>query len=162
MLSAIVAATENNVIGKSGGMPWYLPAELARFKEITMGHPIIMGRKTHENIGRTLPGRTNIVISRNPNYKAAEGCVVVDSIDKALSHKEVEAASEVFVIGGANIYDQVMPRLDRIYLTRVHTKLEGDKFFKFKESDWQEVSRQPHPADQKNKYAFDFIVLKRR
>ncbi len=161
ILSIIVAATENDVIGKEGGMPWYLPAELARFKEVTMGHPIIMGRKTHESIGRALPGRENIVVTRNPKYRAADGCVVVDSLEKALTLKEVKTAKEAFIIGGAEIYQQALPKAQRLYLTRVHAKLDGDKFFKFKKEDWREIERTKMTADDKNPYNYDFLVLER-
>jgi len=163
MISTIVAVSENDVIGKEGGLPWYLPAELARFKEVTMGHPIIMGRVTHESIGRALPGRSNIVITRDQNYQAAEGCEVVVSMEDALKlAKTKEGREEIFIIGGEQIYRQAMPLLDKIYLTRVHAKIDGDKFFKYNRKQWRETSRQSHPADDKNKYAFDFLVLERK
>ena len=162
MISFIVAVTKNDVIGKDGGIPWYLPADLSHFKQTTMGHPIIMGRKTHESIGRTLPGRYNVVITRQKNYLAADGCVIVNSIEEALNLPKVKADSEVFIIGGAEIYNQTMPLADRIYLTRVHTKVEGDKFFKFDESLWREISREEHKVDDKNKYSYDFIIQERK
>src|SRR3990167_9709871 len=161
MVSLIVALSENNVIGKEGGIPWYLPADLAHFKQTTMGHPIIMGRKTHESIGKSLPGRYNVVITRQENYKAADGCVVVHSLDEALALPKVKAAAEVFIIGGAEIYKQSLPLADRIYLTRVLTKIEGDKFFSFDESKWREISREEHQTDNKNQYDYDFILLER-
>ena len=162
MISFIVAVTKNDVIGKDGGIPWYLPADLSHFKQTTMGHPIIMGRKTHESIGRTLPGRYNVVITRQKNYLAADGCVIVNSIEEALNLPKVKTDSEVFIIGGAEIYNQTMPLADRIYLTRVHTKVEGDKFFKFDESLWREISREEHQVDDKNKYSYDFIIQERK
>jgi dihydrofolate reductase len=158
-LSAIVAVSENGVIGKENGLPWYLPAELANFKKITMGQPIIMGRKTHESIGRALPGRLNIVITRNEAYEAAEGCKVVNSLDEAI--KAAEGADEAFVIGGATIYEQAMPRLDRLYLTRVKAVIDGDKYFQFDPSQWKQVSKKQYKADEKNKYDYEFMILER-
>ncbi|MBI2009000.1 dihydrofolate reductase [Candidatus Saccharibacteria bacterium] len=162
MISLIVAATKNNVIGKENGIPWYLPADLAHFKNTTMGHPIIMGRKTHESIGKSLPGRYNVVITRQIDYKAADGCVVVHSLDEALNLPKVKADPEVFIIGGAEIYKGSLPLADRIYLTRIHTKIEGDKFFLFDESKWREISREEHKADDKNPYDYDFLILERK
>ena len=162
MISLIVALSENNVIGKEGSIPWCMPADLAHFKQTTMGHSIVMGRKTHESIGRTLPGRHNVVITRQKNYQAAEGCVVVNSIEEALSLPKVKADSEIFIICGAEIYNHAMPLADRIYLTRIHTEMAGDKFFKFDESQWREVSRQEHKADENNKYSYDFLILDKR
>lgn len=142
-ISIIVAvAGKKRVIGKRGALPWYIPAELKRFKEITTGHPIIMGRKTHESIGRALPGRTNIVITRDPNYQA-EGCIVVHSLDEAI---KVAKEKEIFIIGGGQIYEQALPRADKLYLTYIEKQIEGDVFFpdysqfkkKVNESDWQE------------------------
>lgn len=143
-ISIIVAvAGKQRVIGKKGSLPWHIPEELKRFKEITMGHPIIMGRKTHESIGRVLPGRTNIVITHDPNYQV-EGCVVVHSLDEAL--QKTKDADEVFVIGGGQIYAEALPLANKLYLTYIDKEIEGDVFFpdysEFKkvvsESDWQE------------------------
>lgn len=159
-LSIIVAATDEGVIGKTGGMPWYLPADLAHFKEITMGRPIIMGRITHESIGKALPGRRNIVITANKNYQPAEGAEVVGSLDEALGLTKGE--DEAFVIGGQSIYEQALPKAQRIYLTRIHANLDGDKFFKYNPSDWKEISMEIHPDDRVNRYPYDFIVLERQ
>jgi len=153
MISIIVAvAGKKRVIGKEGGTPWYIPEELKRFKEITMGHPIIMGRKTHESIGRALPGRTNIVVTHERDYQA-EGCLVVNSLDEAINVAKREMLKqvqhdngEIFIIGGGQIYEQVLPLADKLYLTYVDKEIEGDVFFpdysEFKrvisESDWQE------------------------
>lgn len=162
MISAIVAVAKNGVIGKEGGLPWYLPAELARFKEVTMGHPIIMGRKTHESIGRALPGRTNIVITRDNSYKAAEGCIVVGSLDEAIEQaKKSEGSEEIFIIGGASIYEQAMSLLERIYLTKVDADIKGDKFFKYDSTQWKQASSEKHFADDKNQYDFEFTALVR-
>nr|AIA18419.1 Dihydrofolate reductase [uncultured bacterium]AIA18499.1 Dihydrofolate reductase [uncultured bacterium] len=160
-ISTIVAVAKNGVIGKEGGLPWYLPAELARFKEVTMGHPIIMGRKTYESIGRALPGRTNIAITRNKDFKA-EGCIVVDSLETAIAEaKKAEGADEIFIIGGEQIYKEAMPLLNRIYLTKVDADVKGDKFFHYDPKKWKEISSEKHSADEINKYSFTFTTLQR-
>jgi dihydrofolate reductase len=159
--AAIVAVTDNDVISDKGKIPWHLPADFKHLKEVTWGHPIIMGRKTHEYIGRTLPGRTNIVLSRNKDFKVAEGSVLVHSFEEALSLKEVKEADEVFAFGG-EIYHQTMPQIQKIYLTRVHTKVKGDSFFKYNPDEWTEVSREEHKKDGQNPYDYDFIILERK
>jgi dihydrofolate reductase len=161
IISTIVAVAENGVIGKANSTPWYLPAELAYFKQKTTGHPIIMGRKTHESIGRALPDRTNIIITSNPNY-SAEGCVVVNSLPAALEEaKKAPGAEEIFVIGGESIYQEALPFIDRIYLTRVGVQVDGDRFFKFDAKAWRQTSSQKHKADERNKYDYEFAVLER-
>ena len=161
MISAIVAVAKNGVIGKEGGLPWYLPAEQARFKEVTMGHPIIMGRKTHESIGRALPGRTNIVVTRNKDFKA-EGCEVVGFLDEAIElGKKAEGGDEVFIIGGEQIYREAMPKLERIYLTKVDATIDGDKFFYYDPKEWKQVSSEKRSADDKNQYDYNFVVLEK-
>jgi dihydrofolate reductase len=162
VISAIVAVAKNGVIGKEGQMPWYLPAELAHFKKLTMGHPIIMGRITHESIGRALPGRTNIVITRSKGYRA-KGCKVAGSFDRAVEMaKRAEGADEIFIIGGEQIYQKAMPLLNRIYLTKVYADVEGDKFFYYNPREWRQVARKMHYADDKNHYDFEFILLQRK
>jgi len=161
VVSIIVATAEGGVIGKTGGLPWYLPADLVHFKQITMGHPIIMGRVTYESIGRPLPGRYNIVITSGKKYKA-EGCEIVSSLKDAIAAAQKDPASdEVFIIGGASIYEQAMPLADRIYLTRVRAKIDGDKYFKYDPSEWKEISSEPHQADGKNQYDYDWLILER-
>lgn len=163
MISAIVAVAKNGVIGKEGGLPWYLPAELTHFKKVTMGHPIIMGRKTHESIGRTLPGRFNLVITSNKGYGAAEGSEVARSLQEAIEKaKKQDGGNEVFIIGGAQIYKEALPLLDRIYLTRVDAEVEGDKYFKYDPEDWQQLSSENHGADDENQYNYEFLVLRRQ
>jgi dihydrofolate reductase len=158
MISIIVATDQNGVIGKTGAIPWYLPADLAHFKQTTMGHPIIMGRVTHESIGKALPGRTNIVITHSGSYQA-DDCTVVSSLEEAL--KLTEDQPEVFIIGGDSIYKIALKVTDRIYLTDIHTSVEGDKFFKYDPSSWNETDREKHLADDKNPYDYDFVVLER-
>ena len=160
ILSLIVAMTPNRVIGANNRLLWRLPAELQYFKKTTWGKPIIMGRKTHESIGRALPGRRNIIISHNPHFQA-EGCEVVDSLAAALSL--VQDCEEAIVIGGAQIYAQALPQAERLYLTWVHQEFEGDTYFPAWEglADWRELSREERIADAENPYAVSFVVLER-
>lgn len=161
-ISIFVAVSDNGVIGQKGSLPWHLPAEMAYFKQTTMGHPIIMGRKTHESIGRALPGRYNIVMTHDKNYKAKD-CAVVASIEEALeAAQKIEGAEEIFVIGGESVYKEVLPKSDKLYLTKVHAAVEGDKFFRYDPKAWQEISREAHSADRQNKYGYDVIVLERK
>lgn len=158
-VSLIAAMAENRVIGRNNQLPWRLSADLQRFKALTMGKPIIMGRKTWESIGRPLPGRTNIVVTRDASYQA-EGCVVVHSVDQAL--KAAADSDEVMVIGGANLYQQLLERTDRLYLTQVKTKVEGDAWFpEFDMTQWHEIAREPHSNDEKNDFDFEFVTLER-
>jgi dihydrofolate reductase len=160
MISLIYASDEQGLIGRDNDLPWRLPADLRHFKRTTMGKPLIMGRKTHESIGRPLPGRLNIVVTRQVDY-TAPGCTVVHSIDAA---REAAAdAEEVMVIGGADIYRLFLPVADRLYHTEVHETFDGDVFFPdVDRSAWVEVSRDAHPADDRNPYAYTFVVLDRR
>lgn len=165
----IVAMARNRVIGRDGGLPWRLPADLERFKALTMGKPIVMGRLTHQSIGRPLPGRANIVVSRDPDF-TAEGVTVVRSVDAALRHAETVAdtagaaatgPAEIMVIGGAAIYAATLARADRIYLTEIHAKVEGDTLFPaFDRADWRETERRDHPAAG-DAPAHSFVVLDR-
>ncbi|OFZ52902.1 MAG: hypothetical protein A2428_05085 [Bdellovibrionales bacterium RIFOXYC1_FULL_54_43] len=142
-VSLIAAVAKNQVIGKEGTLPWHLPDDLKRFKRITMGHPIIMGRKTFESLGRALPGRLNIIISRTPEFHAPEGTVVARSLDEAL--KAAADAEEVFVIGGAQIYDLALSRADRLYLTMIDQEIAGDAFFpEWSFSEFREIFREEH------------------
>jgi dihydrofolate reductase len=164
-LSVIVAAAENGVIGRNNALPWHLPEDLRYFKRVTMGKPIVMGRKTYESIGRPLPGRTNIVITRQPDY-AAEGVKVVASLDEALALAQdialIDGASELMVIGGAEIYRAAIARAKRLYLTEVHASVEGDaRLPEVDWSVWQEVSRERWPASDVNPYPYSFVVFER-
>lgn len=160
-LSLVVACSRNGVIGKENGLPWRLPNDLRRFRAITYGHPVIMGRKTFESIGRPLPGRENIVISRNPSF-ASEGVRVVRSLEDAIE-PFAGRDQELFVIGGAEIYRLALASAWRIYLTSIEADVEGDAYF----PDWESkkfrlVSDEPHPADDQHAFAFRFKVLERQ
>ncbi len=159
MISIIVATAKDGVIGKTGGIPWYLPADLAHFKHVTTGHPVIMGRVTHESIGRALPNRRNIIISSNTSYLAKD-CDVTNSLQSAI--KLVKDSSEIFVIGGSEIYIQALPIADRIYLTKIDAQIKGDRFFKYLPEEWIEVSRVNHKKNHDNPYEYSFIVLERK
>lgn len=161
-ISIIVAMDEGRVIGAEGGMPWHLPADLKFFKSVTMGKPIIMGRSTWESIGRALPGRTNIIITRNTHFQA-EGCRLAHSVDGALAIAKEESAEEVMIIGGGGIYEQTLDRVDRLYLTRIAAHLVGDTHFPvINPEEWQEVSRHEHKADGDSPFDLTFIVLDRK
>ena len=150
IISIVVAMGENGVIGRDGGLPWYIPGDLKLFKHTTMGKPIIMGRKTWESLGQPLPGRPNIVITRNKNYKAADAHVA-HSLDQALSVAKSLAVAlkeeEIMIIGGADIYQLAMTEADRLYLTEVALSPHGDAFFpKFDAGQWREISRTAYPS----------------
>ena len=159
-ISIIAAASENNVIGSKGTLPWRLAADMERMKVLTMGHPLIMGRKTHESIGRALPGRRNIIITRQD--VPYPGCEVVHSLDAALAAVKDDPSGEAFIFGGGEIYKQAMSRADRIYLTRVHAIVEGDVSFPPMENGkWKMVVQEDHPADAENQYPYSFLTYER-
>lgn len=158
-ISMIVAMGENHAIGKDGGMPWHLPADLKHFKRVTMGKPIIMGRRTFESIGRALPGRRNLVITRSPDF-AAEGVEVHETPEAAL--EAVRDVDEVMVIGGGKVYAELLPRADCLYITFIHADFEGDTFFPEIGNEWREVSREDFTADERNPVAHSYVVLERR
>ena len=158
-ISLIVAMARNRVIGSNNQMPWHLPADFAYFKRITLGHPIVMGRKTFESIGRILPGRRNIVVSRNRNFQV-DGAEVMHSVDEAISG--CQGNEEVFVIGGADLYAAALPHADRLYITEVDVTPEGETLFPVVDkSSWLETARQRVEPDAKNSYAMEFVVLER-
>ncbi|MGH7157184.1 MAG: dihydrofolate reductase [Candidatus Saccharimonadales bacterium] len=161
-VSLIVAAAENGVIGKGGKMPWRLPAESAYFRQTTLGHPVITGRKNYEAMGRPLPDRLNVVITHQPGYKIPDGVVVVHSLQEALDLPEIKQSKEVFIIGGAQIYQEAMPLADKLYLTTVHATVDGDTYFTYNPQEWTEVWSEHHPADAENKYAFTLQRLDRK
>ena len=158
-INLIVAMARNRVIGIDNKMPWHLPADFAWFKKNTLGHPIIMGRKTFESIGKALPGRRNIIVSRNPHWRA-DGCDVFSSLRAALD--SCNPNEQIFVIGGASLYNEALPMANRLYITEVDAAPEGDTFFPvLAPAHWHEQSREHHAADEKNAHAMDFVVLSR-
>jgi len=158
-LSLIVAMDRNGVIGAGGRLPWRIPPDLRRFKQITMGKPIVMGRRTHESIGRVLPGRENIVLTRDVRFAAA-GCTVLHGREELLAH--CAAAPEIFIMGGAEVYRQFMDSADRIYLTQVHADFAGDTYFpELDRSQWREAEREDFAADDANPYPHSFVILER-
>lgn len=162
IISLIAAISENGVIGRDGSIPWRLPADLKLFKTHTMDHHLIAGRRTYESIGKPLPGRKMIVLTRQDGY-TAEGCQVAHSLDEALEIAEAAEDSEVFVIGGEVVYAQVLPKADRLYLSRVDAMVMGDTFFPaFDEHDWQITEEQHYPATDGQEYPFTFQVLERK
>ena len=154
VLSSIVAAAENGVIGRDNGLIWRLSGDMKRFKALTTGHSVIMGRKTFESMGKALPNRRNIVISRNPDYQAA-GCEMASGIEEAL--RLVATEEEVFIIGGGTIYRELWDKADRLYLTVVHTQPEGDTSIPETGTHWKEVFREEHLADEKNEFDYTFV-----
>ncbi len=165
MLSMIAAMSENRVIGRDGGLPWHLPADLRFFKRTTEGHPVIMGRKTFESMDGPLPKRFNIVITRRANYEA-DGAVVARTLDEAIEAARDAAggdSDEIFITGGAKIYELGLPIADRMYLTTIHAEVEGDTFFpEFDLSAWSIVHEEHHPADDRHAHAMTFRTLDRR
>ena len=159
-LSIITAMDENRLIGSNNSLPWHLPADFAYFKRVTMDKPIIMGRKTYESIGRPLPGRRNIIISRDPDYHA-EGCETANSLQAAL--ELVADQDEAMLIGGANLYAQTLELADTLYITEIHATFKGDAWFPVIDPEiWSETTREDHAADEKNAYAYSFVTYTRR
>ncbi len=162
IISLIVALDEQRGIGVDGHLPWYLSEDLKRFKSLTMGHHMIMGRKTYDSIGRPLPGRTSIIVSRDLTFQP-EGCLVARSLETAIEFARFDNEDEVFVIGGGDLFDQAIDMADRIYLTRVHASLAADVYFpEYSPQDWQETESAFVEADEKNEYPSTFSILERK
>ncbi len=160
MLSVIAAMDRNGVIGKDNTLPWRLPADLQHFKRLTLGKPIVMGRATRESIGRSLPGRTNVVISRDARYRAS-GCVVVRSLEEALA--ALAGQEEVMIIGGASLYAQTLGRAEHLYLTLIDAEVQGNVYFPALDySQWIELERETHEPDPHNPHRYSFVRLQRR
>jgi len=154
-ISIIVAFDENRLIGRDNTLPWHLPADLKHFKNITMGHHMIMGRKTYDSIGKPLPGGISVIVTRQKNLEI-NGCIVVSSLQEALEKCRNE--EEVFIIGGAEIFKYALPLSTHLYITQIHHKFEGDTFFpEIKSSEWEEISREKHQADEKNNWDYTYI-----
>lgn len=159
ILSLIAALTPTHVIGKDNQLPWQMPADLAHFKKITLGKPVLMGRKTYQSIGRLLTGRQNIIITRDKNFKLA-GAEIFHDIPTALEH--LKNTPEVCVIGGSEIFEQVLPKADFLYLSYIHADINGDVYFpEFDKRLFTEISREDHKADQQNPYDYSFVVFKK-
>jgi dihydrofolate reductase len=159
MISLLVAVTENGVIGRDSAMPWHLPDDLKHFKALTLAKPVLMGRKTFDSIGRPLPGRTNIVLTRTPGW-SVPGVTVVPDLDAAI--RAAGPAPELVVAGGAQVYELALPRATRIYLTRIHAVIAGDtRMPQIADAEWRETSRELHPVDARHLYAMSFVTLDR-
>lgn len=160
VVALIAAVADNGVIGRDGALPWRIPADLKWFRARTMGHHVVMGRKTWASIGRPLPGRTNVVVSRDPELSLPDGVVLVDGLAAAIERAGAAGDDEVFVIGGGELYRAALPQADRIYLTRIHADVEGDASFPpMDASEWVEVAREPHLDE--DPLPFSFCVLER-
>lgn len=164
-LALIVAVAQNRVIGRDNKLPWYLPNDLKYFKQTTLGKPVIMGRKTYESIGKPLPGRTNIVITRQTDYRP-EGVKVVGTVEDAIKVAEsvclIDGQDEAMVMGGAEIYGLTLPHCERLYLTEVHADVEGDAWFpEYEKSEWKEVTREDFKAEGPNPFDYSFVVYER-
>lgn len=161
-VALIVAAAHNGVIGRAGDLPWRLPADMAFFRRTTLGHHVIMGRKTFASLRKPLVGRTNLVLSSQPGLQA-EGCTVLSSLEAALTLAHTAGDDEIFVIGGASLYKAALPQAQRVYLTRVAAHVEGDVVFEALDpTQWHEVGRQPHAADDRHAFPFTICTYHRR
>src|SRR5699024_3800468 len=164
MISMIAVAGENNTLGKKGDLLWHLPDDFKRFKKLTSGHPIIMGRKTFDTFPELLPDRTHIIITRQKDYKA-EGCIVVNSIEQAIKQaQKAKGSEEIWIIGGGEVYTLGLPIADKIELTRIHHKFEGgDAFFPdFDLNQWDLVAEKHHPIDERHKQSFTYLTYRRK
>lgn len=165
-IALMVAASENGVIGRDNQLPWHLPKDLQHFKKTTLGKPVVMGRKTFDSIGRPLPGRPNVVVTRQQDYQA-DGVSVASSLEHGLeiaAQKAIESdSSEVMLIGGAELYRQGLPLVERVYLTKVHADIEGDAFFPtLPDSDWRCIEEEKHEACERNPFSYSFCIYERR
>lgn len=161
MIIQIAAASENNVLGKDNVLVWHLPDDFKRFKQITTGNYIVMGRKTFESFPKPLPNRTHVIITRQKNYQAPEGCLIADSIENAIALSPKN--QPIYIVGGAEIYTQSLSITDKIELTRVHTKCEGDAFYpEINESNWKISNEEFHPKDEKHAFDFTYVTYIKR
>lgn len=162
IVSQIVAASTNNVIGVNNGLPWHMPVDSAYFKKITWGHHIVMGRRNYEAEGRALPGRVNIVLTRNKAFQISDG-IVVHELDDAIKMAQSAGENELFIVGGEEIYKLAMPHTDRIYFTRIYTYLEGDTFYPELDLEhWQQLSIDRRKADDQNPFDYDFLIYEKK
>lgn len=161
VLSIVVAISENHIIGNDNALAWHLPKDLQFFKNTTTGAPIIMGRKTYDSIGRPLPNRTNIIVSRNTDLKI-ENCICIQSIEEAIKYAQKLQAKECFIIGGAEIFMQTFSKVDRIFLTEIKANVEGNIKLDLDLNLWKEISRTPNFKDEKHAFDFDFVVYEKK
>ena len=160
IISFVVAMSKNRVIGKDNSIPWNMPADFKHMRELTIGKPLIMGRKTHESIGKPLPNRTNIILTRDKNYKS-EGCTVVHSVEDALN--AAEGAKEAIIFGGEDIYKLFLSKADKMYLTIIDAEIDGDTYFpEFKLANWEEIYHIHHPKDDRHTHDFSFVTLEKK
>ncbi|MED3727124.1 type 3 dihydrofolate reductase [Priestia filamentosa] len=160
MISFIVAMDDNNLIGKDNALPWYLPADLAYFKKVTTNHTIVMGRKTYESIGRPLPNRQNVVLTHSTSFQE-DGVTVIHSLDE-LKEMANHSNEELFIIGGARLYEQLLPVADRLYVTHIRATFDGDTHFPaFLKEEWKIIDSKEHKKDEKNAYDYEFVVYER-
>jgi dihydrofolate reductase len=157
-IAIVVAVAKNGIIGGDNQLPWHLPADLKHFKDLTMGHPIIMGRKTYESIGRPLPGRHNIIITRSTDFNVP-GCTIVHSMEQAIEVAKRDNPNRICIIGGGQIFQQALPITTKIYLTEIETEPEGNVYFLYNKSDWREISKENHTANDRNQHDYNFIEL---
>lgn len=160
-VAAIVAVSTNFVIGKENKLPWHLPADLQHFKKLTSGHAILMGRKTYESIGKALPNRLNLILTRNLSFKAPN-CLIVNDLQSACKIAAAQNYKKLFVIGGAEVYKELLPFCQKVYLTEVQTIAEGDAFFELNRQEWQETSRNLVEKDENNAYAMLFLEFEKK
>ena len=163
-IALVAAVSRNGIIGKDNALPWHLPADLRHFRRLTLGKPVLMGRRTYESIGHPLPDRINIVVSRTPGYRAP-GCIVVDSLEAGIEAGIAAAGDgeELMIIGGAALYRAALPLAERLYLTRIEADVEGDvRFVDYEAAEWEEVAREEHPADARNPFPYCFVTLQRK
>lgn len=159
-INLIAALSQNRVIGCNNQLPWHLPKDLKHFKAITLGHPVVMGRKTYQSLGKALPGRENVVISRDPHFHPLDA-TVFSNLEAALMH--LKESAEIFIIGGGHLFSQTLPIAQRLYLTWIEAELEGDTFFpEWDLGEWIEISRESHSADEKHLYSYSFTLLDRK
>jgi dihydrofolate reductase len=160
IISAMVAATDNDVISKDGIIPWKMPADEKHMDSIISGHVLIMGQNTYNFMGQAYPGCTNIVLS--VNIKSLPDAIVAHSMEEAMNRPEFKNDPEPFIFGGESIFNEAMPYTQRIYLTRIHAQIDGDRFFHYNPAEWSEVSKQQHKKDDQNPYSYDYIILERK
>ena len=160
IISLIAAMDRNRLIGQGNRLPWRLPADMKHFRKLTLGKPVVMGRRTFESIGKPLAKRTNIILTRDPHFRAS-GCIVTHGVDQALS--EADGCEELMIIGGYSVYEQFLDCAGRFYLTQIHECLEGDVYFpEFELSHWREVKRVKHESDNDNPHSFDCVLLHKK